>query len=81
MLLKDSTKSERRDQEEGREVQKKCLVHGCLQLAQSKTSLSRQGKASERKVMAVQKPNTWKQIPLVSLPPCDPQGLDLLPNK
>lgn len=49
MLLKGSTKSKRRDQEEGREVQKKCLIYGHLLLAQSKTSLSRQAKASEMK--------------------------------
>jgi len=47
MLLKTSTKS-KRDQEEGREAQKN-LIYGHLQLAQSKTSLSRQAKASEMK--------------------------------
>ena len=47
MLLKGSTKSKRKDQEEGREAQKKCLIYG--HLAQSKTSLSRQAKASEMK--------------------------------
>ena len=49
MLLKGSTKSKRRDQEEGREAQKICLIYGHLQLAQSKTSLSRPAKASEMK--------------------------------
>lgn len=37
-----------RDQEEGKEAQK-CLLCGHVQLAQSKTSLSRQAKASEMK--------------------------------